>query len=460
MTGTTDTFGSNELLFNAFEQNCISLAYHSLWAHPESNRFDYLKPKFWIDLAKTLERGGFDTIFLADVVGVHDLYKGGYETAVELGMQTPGGDPSVLIPLMSSVTQHLGFVFTQSILQEPPFNFARRISTLDHITEGRVGWNIVTSHLASAARNLGWDDLPEHDTRYAMAAEYLAICGALWEDSWLAGAVLRDKKNFRYADPAKVRKINYEGKYYKVPGPHLSEPSPQRTPLLFQAGSSEAGRQYAATNAEGVFLDSSTPLGACGIIADVRQRAASVGRNPSDIRFFQGLTFVVGGSDEEAQKKNDSYVEYLRPEAFAAQLSSAVGGDVSVIDLETPLDQIKTNTMQGWLNSIRASAPNQQWTLAKVLLWRRNRQIVGSPERIADVLQEWKDAGIDGVNVSYVISPKSFEDFADGLAPELRKRGLLKEEYRPGTLRQKFFGQGDYLNDRHPLKQSANVTTL
>jgi len=457
MSNSSAGRGPNELFFNAFEQNCVSLAYHGVWAHPASQRFDYTSPRFWTDLARTLERGGFDSIFLADVIGVHDLYKGGYETSVTQAMQTPGGDPSVLIPLMSAVTEHLGFVFTQSILQEPPFNFARRVSTLDHITEGRVGWNIVTSHLASAARNLGWPDLPEHDTRYAMAAEYLEVCGALWQHSWEDGAVLRDKIHRRYADPHKVHKINYQGQYYQVPGPHLSEPSAQRTPVLFQAGSSEAGRAFAARNAEAIFLDSSTPLGAQQIIADVRRRALAFGRDPSRILFFQGLTFVVGGTDEEARAKDASYREYLHEEAFAAQLSSAAGQDISVVDLNTPLEKIRTNTQQGWLNSLRQSAPDQSWTLGEVLVWRRNRQIVGCPERLADELQKWKDAGVDGINVTYVISPGSFEDFSDGLAPELRKLGLLKTEYRPGTLRQKLFGDGDRLPADHPIVRGGRT---
>ncbi|WP_437882356.1 LLM class flavin-dependent oxidoreductase [Pseudomonas sp. LRF_L74] len=457
MSSSASGRGANELFFNAFEQNCVSLAYHGLWAHPDSGRFDYTRPAFWKDLARTLERGGFDSIFLADVVGVHDLYRGGYQTSVTHAMQTPGGDPSVLIPLMSAVTEHLGFVFTQSILQEPPFNFARRVSSLDHITEGRVGWNIVTSHLASAARNLGWPDLPEHDTRYAMAAEYLDICGELWQHSWAEDAVLRDKANRRYADPEKVRRIDYQGTYYQVPGPHLSEPSPQRTPVLFQAGSSEAGRQFAARNAEAIFLDSTTPLGARQIIDDVRRRAREAGRDPSRILFFQGLTFVVGGSDEEARAKDASYREYLNEEAFAAQLSSAAGQDISVVDLNTPLEKIRTNTQQGWLNSLRQSAPDQNWTLGQVLLWRRNRQIVGSPERLADELQKWKDAGVDGINVTPVISPGSFADFSDGLAPELRKRGLLKQHYRPGTLRQKLFGEGDRLATDHPVARGLNA---
>ncbi|MEJ2899686.1 hypothetical protein [Acinetobacter sp. NS-4] len=243
------------------------------------------------------------------------IYKGGYQTSLEQAMQTLGGDSSVLIPLMSAVTEHLGFVFTQSILQKPPFNFARRVSTLDHMTKGRVG------------------------------------------------------------------------------------------------------------------------------------------RNPEDILFFQGLTFVVGGTDEEAKRKDASYREYLYEEAFAAQLSSAAGQDISAVDLNTPLEKIKTNTQQGWLNSLRQSAPDQSWTLGEVLLWHRNRQLVGCPERLADVLQTWKDSGVDGINVTHVISPGSYEDFADGLAPELRKHGLLKTEYLPGTLREKLYGQGDRLKTNHPISK-------
>ena len=203
-------------------------------------------------------------------------------------MQVPVNDPAMLIPAMAAVTEHLGFAYTSSVLQMPPFTFARQISTLDHLTGGRVGWNIVASYLRNAATNLGLDELPSHNARYDRADEYLDVAYKLWEGSWEDGAVLRDTANRRYADPSRIHAINHVGQHYRVEGPHLSEPSPQRTPLLFQAGSSTRGRAFAARHAECVFLIESLAAvrGPASVVRDIRAQAASLGRDPDGIRFF------------------------------------------------------------------------------------------------------------------------------------------------------------------------------
>ena len=274
MSGANE-FEPKRLLFNAFSMNCVSHLNHGLWGRPDTRQTEYLSLDPWLELARILEAGCFDALFLADVVGVYDNYRGGPETSLREAMQVPVNDPSLLIPAMATVTEHLGFAFTGSILAEHPYNFARRASTLDHLTKGRVAWNIVTSYLPGAARNLGYPDLPEHDDRYERGDDYLEVLYKLWEASWEDDAVIKDAAAGVYTDPTKVHLINHEGPYYRVPGPHLCEPSPQRTPLLFQAGTSDRGREFAARHAECVFV-TGRPASSARVIADVRARAESL----------------------------------------------------------------------------------------------------------------------------------------------------------------------------------------
>ncbi|MCW2942830.1 MAG: oxidoreductase [Actinomycetia bacterium] len=440
------------LLLNAFTMNCVSHIVHGLWPHPDTRQTQYTDLETWVELAKLLERGKFDAVFLADVVGVYETYKGGRETAVREGLQIPVNDPSLLIPAMAYATEHLGFAFTQSILQEHPYNFARRVSTLDHLTKGRVGWNIVTSYLEGAGRNLGYGGLPPHTERYARAEEYVEVLYKLWEGSWEDDAVIADRARKIYADPSKIHDINHVGKYYDVAGPHLSEPSPQRTPFLFQAGSSDSGRNFAARNAEAVFLGALNPAGAAAQIADIRSRAQSFGRDPSDIAFFQGLVLIVGSTEAEVARKQAEYQEWISYDGFAAHLSGSIGIDLGAIDPDAPIGEVASNGVRGFFKGLIEAEPNKEWTFRELLEQRVWTQpIAGTPEQVADELQVWSDAGVDGINVMYVTTPGTFADVVDGLVPELQRRGLAQREYTPGTLREKVFaGRGPRLNDRHP----------
>ena len=445
------------LRFNAFTMNCVSHITHGLWRHPETRQTAYTDLDTWVELARVLERGTFDAVFLADVVGVYDTFRGGRETAVTEGLQIPVNDPSLLIPAMAYATEHLGFAFTQSVLQEHPYNFARRISTLDHLTKGRIGWNIVTSYLESAGRNLGFGGLPPHAERYQRAHEYVDVVYKLLEGSWEDDAVLRDTERLIYADPAKIHDINHVGKFYDVVGPHLSEPSPQRTPLLFQAGSSEDGREFAATHAEAVFLGAVSPEGATAQITDVRARAVRHGRDPGDILFFQGLTLIIGSTEDEAKRKIREYEELVSFDGFAAHLSGSIGVDLGAIDFDAPIGEIDSNGVKGFARSLIEAEPDKKWTFGEVLRRRAwQRPLAGTPEQVADQLQVWADAGVDGINVMYVTTPGTFADFTDHLAPVLRERGLLKRGYAPGTLRDKLFG-GARLPARHPAATYRRV---
>jgi len=435
------------LLFNAFSMNCVSHIHHGLWRRTDTRQLDYTSLETWTELARTLEKAKFDALFLADVIGVYDTYKGGPETAIREAMQIPVNDPTLLVPAMALATEHLGFAYTGSILSEHPFNFARRASTLDHLTRGRVAWNIVTSYLPSAARNLGFDDLPRHDDRYERGDDYLEVLYKLWEASWEDDAVVRDVEHGIYADPAKVHRIDHAGPYYTVPGPHLCEPSPQRTPLLFQAGSSDRGREFAARHAECVFI---IGTGREEVIADIRRRAVNYGRRPEDIKVCLAVSLVIGGTEAEAEAKAAALTETLSLEAGLAHMSGNVGADLGTIDPDRPIADFDFNGVLGFLKSYAASMPDKTLTFGDLARRQMSGQwIVGSNEQIADRLRALADSGADGFNLVYATTPGTFVDFIDGVAPILKRRGLMQTDYEPGTLRRKIFGY-DRLPDRHP----------
>ena len=435
------------LLFNAFSMNCVSHIHHGLWRRADTQQLKYTSLDTWVDLAKALEKAKFDSLFLADVSGVYDTYKGGPETSIREAMQIPINDPTLLIPTMAHATKHLGFAYTGSILAEHPFNFARRASTLDHLTDGRVAWNVVTSYLPSAAQNLGFNDLPRHDDRYERGDDYLEVLYKLWEGSWEDDAVLRDVERGIYADPSKVHRINHEGPYYQVPGPHLCEPSPQRTPLLFQAGSSDRGREFAARHAECAFILGG---GRQEVIADIRKRAAKYGRLPEDIKFCLPISLVIGGTEAEAQAKAAELNETLSIEGGLAHMSGQLGADLGAVDPNRPIGDFDFNGILGFLKSFASRAPDKSTTFGDLARSQMSGHwIVGSAEQIADRLQYFGETGADGFNLVYATTPGTFIDFIDGVAPILKSRGLMQTEYEEGTLREKIFGHA-HLAENHP----------
>src|SRR5665213_1389133 len=243
-----------QIRLNAFDMNCVAHMSPGLWTHPRDRADSYNTLGYWTDLARLLERGKFDALFLADVLGIYDVYRGSADAALAGAVQVPVNDPLLLVPAMAAVTEHLGFGVTCTLSYEPPYTLARRISTLDHLTKGRMGWNIVTGYLNSAATGMGMAVQPRHDQRYDLAEEYMQVMYKLWEGSWEDGAAVRDRARGVFADPAKVHRVHHEGQFYRVDAIHLCEPSPQRTPVLYQAGASARGRGFAAAHAECVFI--------------------------------------------------------------------------------------------------------------------------------------------------------------------------------------------------------------
>jgi FMN-dependent oxidoreductase (nitrilotriacetate monooxygenase family) len=279
----SDMPAKKKILLNAFNMNCVGHINHGLWTHPRDDSTRYRSLSYWTDLARLLERGLFDSIFLADIVGVYDVYQQSVDLTLRESVQLPVNDPLLLVPAMAGVTRHLGFGVTSNLSYEPPYLFARRMSTLDHLTDGRAGWNIVTGYLDSAARAMGLDSQDEHDRRYDRADDYLELAYKLWEGSWEDDAVRRDKAARVFADPSRVHRIRHQGPYYRMEGYHLCEPSPQRTPVLFQAGASGRGQQFAARHAEGIFIMAQDKEATRKTVQALREQAVRAGRRAEDV---------------------------------------------------------------------------------------------------------------------------------------------------------------------------------
>jgi FMN-dependent oxidoreductase (nitrilotriacetate monooxygenase family) len=395
-----------------------------------------------------LEDAKFDAMFFADVTGLYGDADADYGVYVREGLQIPSNDPSVLLGALAVTTSDIGLALTSNVVQNHPFNFARQVSTLDHISRGRIAWNVVTGMQDNGARNFGLPRLTDHAERYEWAEEYVDVAYKLWEGSWDEDALLQDRSG-SHADPSKVHKIHHRGQRYSVEGPHLPSPSPQRTPVLFQAGSSGSGRRFAARNAEAVFLVAPSLRLAAEQISETRAQAVSFGRRGEDIKFFQGLSFVIGSTEEEARAKAEEYDEYISVDGYLAH-SAVVDPDGRVYPPDTPLKDVQTNSARGFSEWLRKHITDREPVVADLARRRaEDSRIVGTPEQIADRLQEWQDAGVDGVNVINWVIPGSFAEFADHVMPVLRERGLAQREYAPGPLRQKLFGQAR-LNERHP----------
>lgn len=442
------------LVFSAFAMNTGSHIWHGTWRHPAARTAEFNDLAMWVDLVRLLERGRFDALFLADVSGLYGDYRGGWDTFVREGLQIPSNDPLVLAAALILATEHLGIGITSSVVQDLPFTFARRMSTLDHLSKGRAGWNIVTGIQENGARNLGLDHLEEHDARYRRAEEYVEVAYKLWEGSWDDDALLIDRRGGVFSDPGKVRKINHIGERYRVEGPHLPSPSPQRSPLLFQAGSSPAGREFAARHAEISFIAAPNPMLAGEMIRDIRARAERHGRRGEEILFLQGVTTVVGSTEEEARRKLKDVDQYVSTDGLLAHVSGAVGVDFGALPLDTPLSQVEGPGQQGIVREVMATAPaGGEATIADFARMTRGLRLVGTPEQIADDLAAWAAEGVSGFNVMPILSPGSMEDFVDHVVPVLQRRGLMQRDYAPGTLREKLFGAAAHLPESHPARR-------
>ncbi|HIE0668920.1 TPA: LLM class flavin-dependent oxidoreductase [Acinetobacter nosocomialis] len=456
---------TKRISFNAFEMNCIAHQSPGLWRHPQDRSVEYKDLEYWTDLAQILERGFFDGIFIADVLGIYDVYHHSAEHALTGAVQVPVNDPLQIVPAMAAVTKHLGFGVTTSISFEHPYPFARRISTLDHLTKGRVGWNIVTSYLESGSKNLGLKTQVNHDNRYDIADEYLEVLYKLWEGSWEEGSVLRDRESGIFADHKKVHPIQHEGKYFTVPGIHICEPSPQRTPVLYQAGASSRGQKFASQNAECVFIAAPSKIATKKVVQGIRQKLVQEGRDPYSVKIYALLSIVTDETDAKAQAKFKEYQSYGSYDGALTLLSGWSGVDFSQYQPTDKVEYIQTNAIQSLLDSYVNADPERVWTIEEIANWNslggNGPVLVGSAETVSDALQQWvEDTDIDGFNLAYILAHQTFADVVEFIVPELQKRGVYQTSYTQGTLREKLFGAGPYLPENHRGAKYRNLKEL
>lgn len=449
------TASPRRIRFNAFDMNCVAHQSSGLWRHPQDQSQRYTDISYWTGLAQLLERGLFDGIFIADVLGTYDVYGGSNEAAIRHGAQVPVGDPLLLVSAMASVTKNLGFGITAGTAYEHPYPFARRISTLDHLTKGRVGWNVVTGYLPSAARNMGHDDQLEHDDRYDHADEYLEVLYKLWEGSWEDDAIIRDRDTGVFADPSKVHEIGHRGKHFTVPGIHIAEPSPQRSPVIYQAGASPRGVAFAAENAEAIFVAAPTKEVLASTVRRIRDALEAAGRDRYSATIYTLLTVITDATPEKAQAKYEDYLSYASEEGALVFMSGWMGVDLSTFDLDEPVGNVPSNAIQSVVANFAESAEHgREFTVRDIArhgaIGGLGPFVVGSGEQIADILQEWvRDTDVDGFNLAYAITPGTFEDVVEFVIPELQARGVYPTDYDAGTLREKLHGRGPRLPEEH-----------
>ena len=454
MTHSSTPNTSKKILLNAFDMNSVGHINHGLWTHPrdESHRFNELS--YWTDLAQTLEKGLFDGLFIADITGVYDVYQNGIELTLKESIQLPSHDPTTLVSAMAAVTQNLGFGITVNLSYESPYQFARRFASLDHLTQGRIGWNIVTGYLDSAERLIGQKGLKDHDLRYEQAEEFLQLCYKFWEGSWENDAVLKDKKQRIFTDPSKVHQIQHQGQFYQSQGVFQVSPSVQRTPVLFQAGASPRGLTFATQHAEGLFIGGDRPEKIKQQVDQIRNQATAQGRNPETVKIFVGISVVTAETDELAQQKLDEYIRYASPEAGLAHFSSSVGIDLSKFADDEAIPYQKTNSIASVNNKFKEQHISKNDLKAQHVLGGRYPLIVGSGATVAEkLIQLIDDTGIDGFNLTRTVAPESHHDFIQWVIPELQQHGRYKTEYENGSLRHKLFQQGDRLSASHPVQQ-------
>ncbi|MET9263803.1 LLM class flavin-dependent oxidoreductase [Amycolatopsis sp. NPDC004079] len=438
---------------NVLTQCCPAPTFEFMWAAPEDRTASgYRNLRYWTDLAGKLERACVDALFFADVHGVYDVYRDSWEPAFQHAVQVPAIDPLTVLPAAAAVTDHLGFAVTYSTAYHPPYQCARLFSSLDHVTDGRIAWNIVTSYLSSAAKN-GLGEHLAHDSRYDRADEYVEVARALWERSWEDGAVVRDRSARTFTDPAKVRQIDHKGEFFTVRGPHLCEPSPQRTPVLYQAGASSRGLAFAAKHAEVVFMTLTGPARGGAQVAELRQAVRESGRDPASVKVLQGMLVMVGQTEEQARAKARLYASLADREALLTKWCGWTGIDVDGYPDDTRLDEIPHHAVRSALSFVQRASGSGVATVgdAREFIGRlppptRTTALFGTAEQVADRMEEWLErTGIDGFNLLPCPPGSGVDDVCDLLIPELQRRGLFRTSYDPAekTLRERYFGAGN-----------------
>jgi FMN-dependent oxidoreductase (nitrilotriacetate monooxygenase family) len=423
----------------------INLNLHSAGSHPAAWRAPEGRPLAAIDIshfqevARLCERGLFDAVFLADILALTPDISPAPWWAL---------DPIVIAASMSAVTERVGFILTSSTTFNYPYNLARTFLSLDHASRGRVGWNVVTSYDERSAPNFGLKKLPPPEERYAVAADFVAAVLKLW-DSWEEGAVIADPKTGVWSDPARVHAVNHVGPIFSVAGPLQLPRSPQGRPLLVQAGSSARGRDFAAQYAEAIFNVQQLKSEAQSYYADLKSRASGHGRNPDLIAVLPGLSVVIGGTEAEAWARKEALDELGGIEQSVQRFARRIGIEPAALDVDRPvpehlLEGIRNGAgsaahgSQGFADALYVLARDRSLTVRQIIArgGGAHRLAVGTPEQIADTMQEWfVERAADGFNIMCDIYPSGLAAFVDQVVPELQRRGLFRTEYEGRTLR-------------------------
>ncbi|MFG3620064.1 LLM class flavin-dependent oxidoreductase [Nocardia sp. NPDC047654] len=440
-----------QLHLNAF---LMSVGHHeAAWRLPESDPYAHTDIDYYVQLARTAERGKLDSIFFAD-------------SPVLMGDpgRRPSGklEPTVILTAVAVQTSRIGLIATASTSYNDPYNLARRFSSVDWVSNGRVGWNIVTTAGADAARNFGLDDTPDHQLRYEKAAEFVEVATKLW-DSWDDDAIVADKALGIHTDASKVRKIGHHGEFFKVDGPLNVPRSPQGYPVLVQAGSSEDGKNFAARYAEAVFTAQQTLEDGKAFYTDLKRRAIALGRDPETIKILPGIVPVIGDTEEQARELDAELERLISPEYARRQLAAHFELPIEQLDLdsELPEDLPTEDEIQGAksrftliVNLARRERLTLRQLIGRLGGGRGHRTFAGTPEQVADTIEHWfREGAADGFNIMPAVLPSGLERFVDQVVPILQRRGLFRTEYTETTLR------GHYGLAR-PANQYESVDTL
>jgi FMN-dependent oxidoreductase (nitrilotriacetate monooxygenase family) len=437
------------LVFGIFQYIGPNGTVGSAWQHPDDRSAEFMTIGYWTTLAKKFDDAGLDFLFLADSYGFPALDGELLDASVREGRGLPQGDPMPIITAMAAVTEKLGFIVTTSTTVEPPAANARRFTTLDHFTEGRLGWNIVTGSSGATAAALMGKDLISHDVRYDMADDYVDVNLTLWEGSWDDDALVLDKSSGVYAEPGKVHIVHHEGPYFRTDGVLTMPPSPQRTPLLVQAGASGRGREFAGRNAEAVFVGGGEPETVAANVRGIRESAVKAGRPADAIKILVGALFITGATSDEAWAVHEEMLSMSTDEGAAAIYAGNTGIDLLALDPDLPIGQTKTemgqSNLERYLGKDGKPAPLVRDVLENFRRTGINGSVfVGSAGEVVDQVQEFVAAtGVDGFLIQPHMTPGTYDALIAYVLPELRARGLMLPEPQGDTLRERLFPEGD-----------------
>ena len=432
-----------QMLLVAFLQASNCSNYTGSWRHPDTNP-GFMDLEFYQDIAATLERGKFHLAFIDDRLAMPSRFGDSFEEAVQNGVRVVKLDLVPIMTAMGLATNDLGLGATYSTTYFSPFHVARLFATLDHFTKGRVAWNVVTSLNDSEAQNFGVQEHLEHDGRYDVADEFMQAACELW-DSWEDGAVVLDKQTGRFADPAKVHRIDHSGEWFQVRGPLTVPRSPQGYPVLIQAGQSERGRQFAARWGELLFVIYPTPEACKAYRDDLRQRAGSAGRDPDSVKVAPAVYVVVGETSESAQIKLDQIESLANQVDSLTLLSEVFNYDFSQHPVDEPLSEeimASMTGLRGFLDRVVELSGTSNPSVNDFIKWsgrgtlRELPLFTGTPAQVADQMESWFQAeACDGFVLAATHMPGAYQDFVNLVVPELQRRGLFRQDYVPGTLR-------------------------